>query len=364
MKITAVEPITVDLPFTQNGPPSGFGGETWNTLACLLVRVDTDEGIVGWGEAFGYNCIPATRTALETLVAPHAVGLPADDIRGTMDRLQVQFHLFGRYGVTLFALSGLEIALWDIAGKQAGKPLHDLLGGTSTASLPGYASLFRYEDPRVTAAVSAAARDDGFERIKLHEHTLAPILAARDALGPETPLMVDVNCRWREHDLPGLVGPLRDAGLLWLEEPVWPPENFPLLARTRDARLPLASGENLCTAWQFGHLLEAQAVDYTQPSVTKVGGVAEFAAVCDATHAAGPAVAPHSPYFGPGFLASLHLIAAKAPEAYVERLYVDLETDLFEGLTVPDSRGRIRLPTGPGLGCDPHPELIARYRTG
>ena len=362
MKITSVEGITVDVPFTQAGPPSGFGGETWNTLACLLVKVETDEGIVGWGETFGYNCIPAARTALETMVAPHAVGLPADDIAGTMDRLQVIFHLFGRYGVTLFALSGLEIALWDIAGKQAGKPLHALLGGTDVDSLPSYASLFKYIDPQVTASVSAAARESGYERIKLHEDTMAPILSARDAIGPETPLMVDVNCSWRENDLPDLIGPLKSADLLWLEEPIWPPENFPLLADTRDARLPLASGENLCTVWQFQHMLDAQAVDYTQPSVTKVGGVAEFAAVCDATHAADTAVAPHSPYFGPGFLASLHLIATKAPEAYVERLFVNLEADLFGGLTVPDGNGRLKLPQGPGLGCDPDPELVARYR--
>ncbi len=363
MKIASVEAVTVDVPFTQAGPPSGFGGETWNTLACLLVRVETDDGIVGWGESFGYNCIPAVRTALETMVAPHATGLPADDIAGTMDRLQVIFHLFGRYGVTLFALSGLEIALWDIAGKRAGKPLHALLGGTSSTSLPCYASLFKYIDPKVTADVSAAARDAGYGRIKLHEDTLAPILAARDAIGAETPLMVDVNCSWREDDLGDLVGPLQDADLLWLEEPVWPPENFLLLAETRDARLPLASGENLCTVWQFQHMLDARAVDYTQPSVTKVGGVAEFAAVCEATHAADTAVAPHSPYFGPGFLASLHLIATKAPEAYVERLYVDLEADLFGGRTVPDRNGRLELPDEPGLGCDPDPELLARYRT-
>ena len=174
--------------------------------------------------------------------------------------------------------------------------------------------------------------------------------------------MVDVNCSWREDDLGDLVGPLKDADLLWLEEPVWPPENFPLLAKTRDAKLPLASGENLCTVWQFQHMLEARAVDYTQPSVTKVGGVAEFAAVCEATHAADTAVAPHSPYFGPGFLANLHLIATKAPEAYVERLYVDLEADLFGGRTVPDGNGRLKLPDGPGLGCDPDPELLTRYR--
>ncbi len=362
MKITSVKAIPVNIPFAQSGPPSGFGGETWNTLACLLVRVETDEGLVGWGESFGYNCIPATRTAIETMVAPHAVGQSADDIPGLVNRLEMIFHLFGRYGVTLFALSGFEIALWDIAGKKAGKPLHELLGQARADALPCYASLFKYDDAAVTASVSAAAQEDGYERIKLHENTLPPILAARDAIGADTPLMVDVNCSWRENDLPALVGPLQDARLLWLEEPVWPPENFPLLAETRNSRLPLASGENLCTIWQFRHMLEADAVDYTQPSVTKVGGVSEFAAVCDATHEAETQVAPHSPYFGPGFLASLHLIATKAPEAYVERLYVKLESDLFGGRTVPDSRGMLKLPDGPGLGCDPDPELLARYQ--
>ncbi len=363
MKISSIEAIPIAIPFTQPGPPSGFGGETWNTLACLLVRLETDSGIVGWGEAFGYNCIPTTKTAIDTLVAPQAIGLPADDIAGTMDRLEVIFHLFGRYGITTFALSGLETALWDIAGKAAGKPLHALLGGTDATSLPCYASLFKYDDPSVTANVSEAACADGYGRIKLHENTLPPIQAARTAIGDDTPLMVDVNCSWRANDMPALIGPLQDANLLWLEEPVWPPENFPLLAETRSDRLPIASGENLCTVWQFRHMLDAGAVDYTQPSVTKVGGVAEFAAVCDATHSAGASVAPHSPYFGPGFLATLHLIATKAPEAHVERLYAHLESDLFGGMTVPGADGRVAVPDQPGLGCDPDPELVRRYRT-
>lgn len=363
MKITAAETVPVRIPFSHPGPPTGFGGETWKDLAFLLVRVETDEGITGWGEAFGYNCIPATRAAFETMVAPQAVGRDAGDIASLMEDLFLKFHIFGRYGVTVFALSGLEIALWDIAGKKAGKPLHELLGGARSPTLPCYASLLKYDDPGVTARIAAAARGDGYGRIKLHENTEAPVAAARAALGPEVPLMLDVNCSWSGDDMPRLRGWLLDAGLLWLEEPVWPPENYGLLAALRRDGFRIASGENLCTAWQFRELLKAGAADFAQPSVTKVGGVAEFAAVADEAERAGVALGPHSPYFGPGFLATMHLIAARAPDAFVERLYVDLEADLFGGAAVPRD-GAVTLPDGPGLGRDPDPELLRRYGDG
>lgn len=361
MRITAAEAVPVRIPFSHPGPPTGFGGETWTDLAFLLVRVETDEGITGWGEAFGYNCIPATRAAFETMVAPQAVGRDAGDIGALMADLFLKLHIFGRYGVTVFALSGLEIALWDIAGKKAGKPLRELLGGAGPADpLPCYGSLLKYDDPEVTARVAAAALGDGYERIKLHENTLEPVAAARAALGPGVPLMLDVNCCWGAEDMPALRGGLLDADLLWLEEPVWPPENYGLLAGLRGDGFRIASGENLCTAWQFRELLGAGAVDFAQPSVTKVGGVAEFAAVADEAGRAGVPLAPHSPYFGPGFLATMHLIAARAPDAFVERLYVDLEADLFGGATVPRG-GRVAIPDGPGLGRDPDPGLLRRY---
>ena len=104
MKITAIEAIPVTIPFTHGGPPTGFGGTEWTTLPYLIVKVDTDEGITGYGEAFGYNAIPATKTAIETLVAPQALGRDATQISALMDELFLKFHIFGRYGITVFAL--------------------------------------------------------------------------------------------------------------------------------------------------------------------------------------------------------------------------------------------------------------------
>ncbi len=363
MKIASIEAIPIRIPFSHSGPPTGFGGGVWSELPHLLVRIETEDGVVGWGEAFGFNCIPATKTALETMVAPLAVGRDASAIDALMHELALTVHIFGRYGVTMFALSGIEIALWDIAGKVAGKPLHELLGGAKKTALPCYASLLKYQDPAVTGRIAAEACADGYPRIKLHENTMPPIAAAREAIGDDTPLMLDVNCVWHEEDLPALRGPLGDVDLLWLEEPVWPPENYPLLAKLRGDGFRTASGENACTVWQFREMLAAGAVDYAQPSVTKVGGVSEFIAVADATEAAGAALGPHSPYFGPGFLATVHLIAARAPEAAVERLYVALEADIFGGLATPEN-GVIAVPDGPGLGCDPDSELLQRYRDG
>ncbi len=360
MKIVSVEAIPGRIPFTNPGPPSGFGGETWHDLAYLLVRAETDEGIVGWGEAFGYNCIPATRAAIETMVAPQAVGQDIDDIPALTNELFRKLHIFGRYGVTVFAISGLEIALWDIAGKKAGKPLYELLGGIQKKNLPCYASLLKYEDPSVTAKVSAASVEDGYPMVKLHENTISPVSATREAIGDDIPLMLDVNCSWKESDIPSLSQPLLDANLFWLEEPVWPPENYPLLADLRKGGFPIASGENLCTSWQFRDLLAAGAVDYAQPSVTKVGGIGETLAVIDEANKASVQPVPHAPYFGPGFLATMHLVAAKAPDSPIERLYVELESDLFGGATVPE-QGMVTVPDAPGLGIDPDPELVKRW---
>ncbi len=117
----------------------------------LLVRVETDAGLVGWGEAFGHGAIPATTAAMESLVAPWMIGRDAADIAGTMRAAQQAMHLYGRGGPVTYALSGVDIALWDLAGKAAGLPLHRLLGAAAPAAIPAYASLLRYGDPALVA---------------------------------------------------------------------------------------------------------------------------------------------------------------------------------------------------------------------
>ena len=155
MKIARIDSHSIKVPYTFGGSHQGEGLRTWTTNNILLVRVETDTGIVGWGEAFCYACTDAVRAALHNMVAPLAIGQDARDIARLSYDLQQKLHLFGRYGITIFALSGLDIALWDIAGKAANLPLHRLLGGAGRNNLPAYASLLKYRDPEKVAARAA-----------------------------------------------------------------------------------------------------------------------------------------------------------------------------------------------------------------
>ena len=156
MRITSVEAIPLKIPFTLGHERSGWSADMFQTLEMVLVRVETDAGLVGWGDAFAYGCQRAVVAAIEDMIAPKVVGADARDIAGLNRQLQRQNHLWGRYGITIFAISGLDIALWDLAGKAAGKPLVQLLGGSGAAPLPAYASLFRYGDPATVARVTSA----------------------------------------------------------------------------------------------------------------------------------------------------------------------------------------------------------------
>ena len=365
MKITRVEAIPLRIPFTHGGPPPSFAGKPRTTMDTLLVRVETDAGLVGWGDAFGASIFPATQRVLDEFVAPLAVGRTLGHPSELTEDLQVKLHNLGRGGPPVFALSGLDIALWDLAGKAAGKPLRALLGGGSGGgrdSLRAYASLLRYGEPRLVAANVERALRDGYGLIKLHEITAEAAEAARRAAGPAVPIMVDTNCPWRGDDAVAHARRLAAMDPLWIEEPVWPPEDHETLARVRrEAGVAVAAGENATTAPALAQIVAAGAVDYAQPSVSRIGGVTEFLKAADAARRHGVRLAPHSPYFGPGFVATLHLLAVHEDDIAVERFFVDLEATPFAG-QVDVVGGRVAVPSGPGLGVEPEPELIARYR--
>jgi len=361
VKIARIDTHSVKVPYTFGGSHKGEGLRTWTTNNILLVRVETDTGIVGWGEAFCYACTDAVRAAVANMIAPIAIGQDARDIARLSYDLQQKLHLFGRYGITIFVLSGLDIALWDIAGKAANLPLHRLLGSAGQTSLPAYASLLKYRDPERVAARTRQAIDEGYKYIKLHETEEAEVRAARDAAG-NVPIMVDTNCPWTPEEARHMTLKLRPYDLHWLEEPIFPPEDFQAIAKLRAGTgVAMAAGENNCTAFQFREMFAANAVDYAQPSVTKVGGVTEFLKVATLADAAGVTLMPHSPYFGPGFLATLQLTAARGqPGALVERYHMDLEATLYGELINP-VKGAFAVPDGPGLGRDPDPDVLKTY---
>jgi L-alanine-DL-glutamate epimerase-like enolase superfamily enzyme len=353
MKISRVIAVPLSIPF-QHGLGNG------RRLEFCLVRVETDQGIVGWGDAFAYNCLSTVVAAVNDMIAPIAVGHDAADIAGLHHLIQKKLHIFGRFGVQAYALSGLDIALWDIAGKAAGEPVHRLLGGARRLSVPCYASLLRYGDAALVAKYCERALGEGFPCIKLHEVTDVAVAAGRAAVPRYVPLTLDVNCEWSPQDAIAAAMRFRPHRLHWLEEPAFPPEDFAALrAVGEESGIPIAAGENLCFATQFKAAFDARALDYAQPSVIKVGGITEFVKVLQLATERGVKVAPHSPYFGPGALATLHLLAALVPDALFEYYYLWPEASLYPGLF---GASAVMMPEGPGLGRDPDPEVLRRYR--
>lgn len=374
MKIIGIEAVPFSIPCKYGAEGWSLGSGGWKALDFCLVRVHTDAGLTGWGEAFSYSCRRAVAAAVEGMIAPLATGRelggdfgrdPARDaaaIGALHAEIQKRLHIFGRFGITAFALSGLDIALWDLAGKAAGKPLSALLGGARRERFGCYASLLRYADAGLVARYCERAVGEGFPAVKLHEVSEPVIAAARAAVPREVALQLDVNCEWSVPDAIAIGKRLAPLGLEWFEEPVFPPEDGAGLRAVGEAcGIPIAAGENCCFVTQFAALFDAGAVQIAQPSVTKVGGVTEFLKIAALAKQRGVKLAPHSPYFGPGALATLHLLAALAPEARFEYFYLWADAWLYGDALAP-KRGELAVPQGPGLGADPDPGVLRKYR--
>jgi len=362
MKITRVETLVLNLPLVIDAATPMLHGHPRTSIDMLLVRVETDAGLTGWGEAFGHRIFHATRAAIDTLLAPLCVGRDPRQIAALNEDLQRVLHGVGRNGPTIYGLSGIDIALWDIAGKAAGVPIYRLLGGSARPTLPAYASLLRYGDADAVAHYTEQALGRGYRHVKLHEITVPEITAARAVAGPGLPIMVDTNCPWTVPQAVAMARRLAPLDLYWLEEPVWPPENVAGLAEVRtQGGIPTAAGENYGTAWDFRRAFEAGAITYAQPSVTKIGGITEMRRVMALADLFGVPVIPHSAYFGPGLLASIHCIAALAPTGLVERFYCDFEENPL-GDAIHPRDGHLAVPQGPGLGVDPDPRLLDKLR--
>jgi L-alanine-DL-glutamate epimerase-like enolase superfamily enzyme len=361
--ITRVEAIHCALPYTYHRPAASEGTSRWPSMDTLLIRIETDEGIEGWGEAFGFIHCATTRHAVETLIAPLCIGKDPRDIAPLMDGIARKLHNFGRSGAVAYGLSGIDIALWDIAGKITNKPIYRLLADTTVSELPAYASLLRYGDPELVAKTAALAIERGFTNIKIHEIGTAEVAAARRAIGPGIPLTVDMNCPWSCDDALKMADSWKAYDVFWMEEPIWPPDDFSAMA-TFAAKSPirLAAGENAGSLEEFERLMDIGKVAFVQPSVTKVGGITEMLRIIQAAKSRGVTVALHSPYFGPGLAATVHLIAALLPQSFVEWYFCDLAARPFGGEIDANATGKVIVPQAPGLGVGPDYDAISKYR--
>jgi L-alanine-DL-glutamate epimerase-like enolase superfamily enzyme len=365
MIITKIETFPLRIPFKpgSRSDAAAWGDKDLPAADSLLVKVTTDGGLEGWGEAFGFKATASDRLAIDELIAPLCIGRDATQIAPLMLEVQKSLQVFGRNSPLIFGMSAVDIALWDIAGKAATAPVYRLLGGGAT-DLACYASLVRYSDPALVRANVRRAIEAGFRNVKLHEIATPAICAAREE-APDAELMVDVNCAWTLNEAQRRAEELKQFRLKWLEEPVWPPENYDGLAQLRrTCGIPIAAGENVSTLMDFERLMAAGAVDFVQPSPAKIGGITELCKVFPLAAVSNTAVMLHSFYDGPGLLAAIHATAALGTaDGMIEWRRFDLEAQLYGGVLAPQE-GRIPVPQGPGLGINPDPGVIRTYMRG
>lgn len=358
MKITALEAVTLAIPLKPMGPPSAWTG---GARKQIIVRIVTDAGAVGLGEAFAYGAPLAVASVVAESLAPLLVGQDPLRIEALVDLMHRGTMIYGRRGLAMFAISGVEIALWDLLGKVRGAPVYELLGGAVRPRLPVYASLLRYDSPAEVAQACRHFVSRGFRMLKLHQTDVASVRAAREAVGPDVELMLDTNCPWQPAEAIAMARALEPYRLFWLEEPVWPPEDYAGLARVAAATdTPIALGENESTLFGFREIVERRAGDVLQPSITKVGGISEFRKIAALAQAANLAIAPHSFYFGPGLAATLHVAATLGGRMPVEFPTGELETP-FLAPPLQARDGWIEAPSGPGLGVEINEEAVRRH---
>lgn len=364
MKIKSLEAIPLRVPYGVPALNRTSAEQKLDAHYLVLLKVETEDGVIGYGETLTY--IPLVQRALVALledgIAPLAIGHDATDISALSHEIQFRLASFGRGGLIANALSALDIALWDIAGRVSGLPLHRLLGGAVKTEIPCMAALLPYLDASAIAEGARTAVDQGYGRIKIHERDMDVVRAARNAIGPDVRLMVDVNCHWSAEYAHRVLPELLECDPYWLEDPIWPPENFDALRQLKGRfDISLAAGGEASTAWRFKEILDTDIISFAQPDTCTVGGITEFCKVVTLCALKGVTVAPHTPFQGPAMLATLHLIATLHDDIAYAYNFVEYGSSMYGAAGIP-SRGALQLPLGAGLGIEPDQDFLQKHR--
>lgn len=359
---------TVELRVDLDAPLGVSDDRAIETRAATLVVVETDEGTRGVGEAVGPE-----PSVVEALVAerlrPRLLGREPLAVERHWRRLLTDDLYKERKGAAVAAASGVDIALWDLAGKSRGVPVYRLLGGDAggEGSLRAYASDLFWDDPAEMADRAAGYVEAGFAGVKCHlgrgvDADERRVAALREAVG-DAALMVDVNCGYDRTEARRVGQMLADYDVYWYEEPLSPHDLEGVADLRRRLEVPIAAGENEYTKWGFRDLFEAGAVDYAMPDAMRCGGLTEAKKICALAEAHGITVSPHCFTTGVGLAATMHLAAATPAFEWLELDVTDFPlfgSLLAEPLTV--ENGRVALPEAPGLGVDIDAPAVEEHR--
>ena len=375
MKIIRVGTHVLEARLAQ---PFAYSRAWYDTRMAMIVEIETDTGLVGWGECYG----PARMTeAVVRNMAPWLIG--ADPLRteAIWDDIYARLRDHGQKGLVIQGLSGIDIALWDIKGKHFSAPVHQLMGGPLRSEVQAYATgLYRRQggDPlRYLPEEAAGYVAEGFRAVKLKvgfgiAEDAAVTRAVREAIGPEIGLMVDANHAYdavAAIRLGRLIEPL-DIG--WFEEPV-PPEDLAGHKAVKAAlTIPVASGECEFTRFGFREVLVQRAMDIIQPDTCSAGGLSECKKIADMAAAFGVRYNPHCWGTGIGLAAALQLtavlpthtpasLAPAQPIFEFDRTEHPIRQAILKA-PIEHAGGMVRIPTAPGLGIEIDRDALARFR--
>jgi D-galactarolactone cycloisomerase len=322
----------------------------------LYVRISTDDGFEGMGEAWWGLSIKPVQSAIENVLEPQVIGQDSTHIEFLWNKMFHHAYRYGTEGILLCGLSGIDLALWDLLGKRLNVPVSTLLGGPVRDGIKAYASLPPYRQEKLVREEVAKAVELGFAGVKLHEYDLDLVAAAIDSAPDRYPIMVDVNGHWTPLEAEDAAMQMADMGVFWLEEPIFPMQDHLAMIKLRQrVDLRLAAGENEYSLNAFNSLMTGGAVDFIQPEITKIGGLTMARKVSALADLHNAVICPHSFVIGPSSYANAHWALTQMNMEWMEIPLIP------EGLSFPAGTpplsmvdGMIQLPEGPGLGV-PNP---------
>ncbi|MFV0406600.1 MAG: mandelate racemase/muconate lactonizing enzyme family protein [Propioniciclava sp.] len=361
MKISQVEVMALGVPLDE---PLRWGAMEVHTKGGVIVRISTDEGVTGIGEAgFSAEYYPTVAPAITHQLAPLLIGENPLAIRHLWEKMHAATHIWGRRGIETYALSGVDTALWDIAGKVANLPIHTMLGSDKEQVPAYFAPSLKPASAIVTEALTAVR--DGYHAIKLRggrgiDVDVDLVAQVAEAVDGCLTLCMDANMSYNRRDALTLAHRLEEFGVYWLEEPIacHSLEQYALDHAWLNERvgINLAGGESLFTRHEYIGLFNPRAFDILQPDAVSVGGISEAKRVADLASAWNIKCIPHiacSSGTGIGMAAGLQVILA-SPNAEL------MEVDAYGGpawdgllkqpLQLRD--GDVVAPTAPGLGVE------------